>query len=366
MRIIQLSSMTSYYGGEVHLTQLAAGLQERGHEVLCVVRPESQLARRLPEQGLPVSTLPLVDWYDPVSVTRLSRLLRGHKPDILHTHLPRDYFLGAVASLGTEIVNVGTRHQLKPLSHALLKRPFLRRFSAMVAVSEAVRLGLTQARAVPDERLQVIHHGLHLTRPGLRAEALRLRLQAGATASDPLVGFVGKLCPGKGVTVMLDALGAMAERWPRLRACLIGEEEPGSGFRAQLEERIGHLGLEGRVHFTGYREDAARLVGAFDIQVVPSAAEPFGLVTLEALGAGVPVVATDSGGTPEIVRDGVEGFLFAPGDLAALARKLEVLVESPGLRREMGHRGRKRAQEEFSYARMLDATEAVYRRALAV
>jgi glycosyltransferase involved in cell wall biosynthesis len=81
--------------------------------------------------------------------------------------------------------------------------------------------------------------------------------------------------------------------------------------------------------------------------------------------AAVPVVATNSGGTPEILRDGVEGFLYPPGDVASLARKLEILVESPGLRAEMGHRGQKRAREEFSRAHMVEATESLYRRLLA-
>lgn len=364
MRILQISTMTSYYGGEVHLAQLAAGMQTRGHEVLCVVRPESELAKRLPEKGLAVETMPLVDWFDPLSVARLTRLLRSLGPGILHSHMPRDYFLAAVASLGTEMVNVGTRHQLRPISHTLLKRPFLNRFAAMIAVSEGVRKGLAGNAAVDDGRLHVIHHGLPPSHRTLRSEALRLRLQIGAGASDPVVGFVGRLSPDKGVQVLISALSQMMGRWPHLRACLIGDEESGSGYRAYLEELIAALGFTDRFLFTGYREDAARMIGAFDIQVVPSVAEPFGLVTLEAMSAGLPVVGTRAGGTRELVRDGVEGFLFEPADVDALARKLEILVESPGLCREMGLRGKKRAQEEFSYARMLDATEAVYRQAM--
>jgi len=362
MRIIQLSSMTSYYGGEVHLAQLARGLQERGHQVCCVVRPDSELARRLPSLGLGVRTMPLVDWYDPLSVGPLARLLRDGGPGVLHTHLPRDYFLGAVASLGTGILNVGTRHQLRPLSHPLLKRPFLKRFGALVAVSEAVRRGLEDTRALPAERLHVIPNGLPAGGSGLRARALRLRLEAGAGQDDTLIGFVGKLSPDKGPADLLEAVARVRRRWPRLRVCLVGDEDPSSGYRARLEAMVATLGLEDRVLLAGYRRDAGELSAAFDVQVVPSVAEPFGLVTLEAMQAGVPVVATDSGGTPEILRDGVEGFLHAPGDVDALVRKLEILVESPGLRVEMGHRGQKRAREEFSHARMVEATEALYRR----
>lgn len=365
MRIIQLSSMTSYYGGEVHLAQLAAGLRERGHRVQCVVRPESELARRLPALGLEVRTIPLVDWFDPRSVASLARLLREGEPGILHTHLPRDYFLGAVASLGTGMVNVGTRHQLRPLSHPVLKRPFLKRFDALIAVSAAVREGLRQSRAVPENRLHVIPNGLSAGSGERQSRALRLRMEAGAGPEDPLIGFVGKLCPEKGAGDLLAAAAQLVGRWPRLRLCLVGNEDRGSGYRGDLESRAATLGLSSHVFFAGYRSEAAELSAAFDVQVVPSAAEPFGLVTLEAMQAAVPVVATDSGGTPEILRDGVEGFLYAPGDGAALARKLEILMESPGLRAEMGQRGSKRAREEFSHARMVEATEALYLRLLA-
>ena len=92
MRIIQLSTMMSYYGGEVHLASLATGLQALGHQVVCVVRPKSELAEVLPGLGVEIRALPLVDWFDPSSVARLASLVRHLRCEILHTHLPRDYF----------------------------------------------------------------------------------------------------------------------------------------------------------------------------------------------------------------------------------------------------------------------------------
>ncbi len=368
MRIVHLSTMMSYYGGEVHLASLAAGLRARGHEVTCVVRPGSEMAEVLPEMGLEVRTLSLVDWFDPSSVTRLSRLVRSLHCDILHTHLPRDYFLAAVVTLGTGIANVGTRHQLRPLSHMLLKRPFLNRFSEFIAVSEAVGQGLLRAGVVPADRLTVVRHGFdRQPESSLNRAALgRLRLQAGVAAETPVVGFVGRLCPTKGVETLIRAVGILKKRWPGLKIILVGDETPGSGYRRRLQKMIQHLALEDMINFAGYLDGAGQLSKAFDIQVVPSVAEPFGLVTLEAMAAQVPVVVTDSGGSPEIVRDGVEGFLFAPGDEKALARKLDCLLDSKGLRQEMGSRGLQRVMDSFSHAGMLDRTEVVYRRALGI
>jgi glycosyltransferase involved in cell wall biosynthesis len=366
MRIVHLSTMMSYYGGEVHLAQLAAGLQGRGHEVTAVVRPNSDLSRILPEMRLEICVLPMVDWFDPSSVARLSRLLRALSCDILHTHLPRDYFLAAVATLGTGIVNVGTRHQLRPLSHAFLKRPFLQRFSEFISVSKAVEEGLLKAAVVSPERLSVVYHGIENLPVTSDEQAVvgRLRLRAGATNTAPLVGFVGRLCPTKGVDTLIKASGLLKNRWPRLKIILLGEEASGSGYRTHLQGLIRQLGLEDMICFAGYLDGAGKYSRAFDIQVVPSVAEPFGLVTLEAMAAQVPVVVTHSGGSPEIVRDGVEGFLFTPGDEKALARKLDCLLDSEGLRQEMGLRGLQRVTESFSNSKMLDCTEEVYRRAL--
>ena len=364
MRIVHLSTMMSFYGGEVHLASLAEGFLSLGHQVACVVRPGSELADVLPALGVDVRILPLVDWYDPSSVTRLRILLRQLRCEILHTHLPRDYFLASVATLGTSVVNVGTRHQLKAVSHGFLKRPFLQRFSGFIAVSEAVRQGVLESDVVDEEIISVVPHGVETDHSLSQPAVDRLRLQAGAASSDLLIGYVGRLCPTKGIETLIEAMANLKTRWPRLKLSLVGDETPGAGYRKKLLNKIDQLDLNDRVALTGYVELAGRLSGAFDIQVVPSLAEPFGLVTLEAMNAGVPVVVTNTGGSPEIVRDGVDGFLFAPGDVAALARKLESLLESPGLREAMGRRGRQRVVECFSRREMLTRTETVYLRAL--
>ena len=122
MRIAYLSTQTAYYGGEVHLVQLAGGMAERGHEVVCLVRPESGLRSRLAAAGVAVRPLPLVDWFDPRTVRRVRGSLRAAGAQILHTHAPRDYYIGAVATAATPVRNVGTRHLLQPFGAPRLKR----------------------------------------------------------------------------------------------------------------------------------------------------------------------------------------------------------------------------------------------------
>ena len=361
MHLVHLSTRRDFYGGEVCLANLAEGMARRGHRVSCLVQPESALQARLAGGPVAVVPLPMVDWFDPGTVRRVGRWLQQAGADVLATHLPRDWFIGAVAAQGLPVGQVATRHVLRPVSWPVLKRPFLRRCAAMVAVSEAVAAGLRQSRLVPPERVVTIPNGVAASAdPATRRRSRdALRDLLGVPPEAPVVGLVGRLVPAKGAADLVVAAGRVLVAVPDLHVVLIG----GGGsatYRQELLARAHDAGLAGRLHLTGYQPEATRLSAGFDVQVVASAAEPFGLVTIEALAAGVPVVATDSGGSPEIVRDGREGFLVAPGDVDALANRLICLLGSAGLRREMGERGRQRHRERFSLDQMLAATERVY------
>ena len=363
MRIAYLSTMAGFYGGEVHLADLAAGMRDRGHDVVCIVRPGSQLDVRLRRRGLPVVAMPLLHWYEPWGMARLGRFLRERGIQVLHSHVPRDYYMAAVATAGSGIANVGTRHQLFAIGLPFLKRPFLGRFQALIAVSEAVRKSLVASHVLDPDRIITIPNGIPpvRTRPAGSPWAGHLHLACGAAATDPLIGFVGRICPTKGLETLLRAAALLRDDWPRLKLCIIGQEDGATGYLDHLQSLVEDLRLEGRVHFLGYREDARTAAGEFAVQVVCSRAEPFGLVTLEAMAQGRPVVVTDTGGSPEIVRDGVEGFLVRPDDPGQLARRLDVLLDSPGLSLEMGARGRRRVARHFGLEQMLVRTEQVYR-----
>lgn len=365
VRIVQLSTMRDYYGGEVCLANLARGLAERGHEVACVVRPDSRLAAVLREAGVRTRELPLVDWYEPVSTGALAAWLRQERVDVVHAHNPRDWFIAAAATVGGPARNVGTRHLLRPVAHAFLKRSFLRRLGALIAVSDAVRREVTDARLVAPERVVTVPNGVALPAEGEAArEAARLRAALGVAPGQLLVGCVARLTPEKGIEDLLRAVALLRGRWPDLAVAVLGDGPPGSRHPAELRRLALQLGLGGVVRFPGYLPGAGRCCGAFDVQVVCSRAEPCGLATLEAMAQGRPVVATASGGSPELVRDGREGFLVPPGDPGRLASRLDCLLDSPGLRREMGRRGRRRVEARFGLAGMVERTESVYRQVL--
>ncbi len=356
MHVALLSSQRAYYGGEVHLRDLACGLSARGHRVSCLVRPGSALANQLQDDGLAVHILSLGHWYELASMLALRRRLRLLAPDILHTHSPRDYYLGASSSLGLAPANVGTRHQLLPINVPRLKRPFLGRFRAMIAVSGAVREGLI-ASGWPADRLVIVPNGVRPPGPVEPAEALRRELGL-APCDGPFIGFVGRLCPSKGLDTLLWAVSLLRGRWPQLSLVLVGGDPRQGAYQQQLSDLATQLKV--RAHFCGYLPHAARLLPAFDLLAVPSQAEPFGLVTLEALARGVPVVATRSGGSREIIRDGEDGLLVPPGDPEALAAAMHLLLIDGPLHAACAASGPVRVASAFTLDRQVAATERVY------
>jgi glycosyltransferase involved in cell wall biosynthesis len=361
VHVALLSSRREFYGGEIHLRDLARGLRERGHRVTCLVRPGSALARAVAREGLDAVPLRLGSALDPLAVLELTLALRRLRPDILHTHCPPDYFLAAVASLGTPVCNIATRHQLYPISFVRAKRPLMNRFAAVIAVSEAVRDGLL-ACGLPAKQVVTVLNGIppagETSAPALLRRELGLVPDGG-----PVIGYVGRLSREKEPELVLQAASLLRGRWPGLQIVLVG----GDGGDAEHARRLRDLGRQLRlaVRVCGYRPDAARLMPAFDVLAVTSRAEPFGLVTVEALARRVPVVATRSGGSREIIRDGREGLLVPPGDPRALAFAVSRLLTEHALRARCEEAGPRRVAAHFTHARQMDDTEKVYRLALA-
>ena len=169
------------------------------------------------------------------------------------------------------------------------------------------------------------------------------------------MGVVGRLVPEKGVDVFLRAAALVSAVVPQATFLVVGD----GPLRPELERRAGVLGLAGTVTFTGYRSDAARLVGGLDVLAVPARADGTSVVVCEAMAAGVPVVASRVGGLPDLVEDGGSGLLVRPGEPEHLARALVSLLLDPEAARRMGERGRSLAASR-SHDRLVDRVTQLY------
>ncbi|MBM4223697.1 MAG: glycosyltransferase family 4 protein, partial [Gammaproteobacteria bacterium] len=201
------------------------------------------------------------------------------------------------------------------------------------------------------------------TAAGSRAEA-KAKFQLG---SGPVIGCVGRIkFVRKGQEVLVQAAARLKQRGLAAKLLLVGAPAPGNEEHGErLRKLINELGLASDVVLTGELADPRPAYAAMDVFVLPSAqAEPFGLVVLEAMAMGCPVVATAIGGPLSIVAEGETGFLVPPGDASALADKLEVLLRNVALRERMAAVGRSRLESKFSFANTVNELEALYREVL--
>lgn len=356
MRILQVCSVTSFGGGERHLADLSRALNDLGHEVFAASVPGSPLSDELSflphDRMLALNTRSYV-----TNVTSLVGFVRAHKIEIVHAHAARDYHLAALAvRMASRSRLVLTRHALFPLKR--VNRPLLSGVDRVIAVSQAVAESVRSSGVIEPSKVRVVHNGIDVE---------RFERAASAAHDDAvLVGTVGHLAPIKGHDVFVRAAALVSARRPDVRFVIIGEDKsPEMTNRKSLESLISELGLNEIVSMPGWRDDMPAALSSLTLFVSAARSEPFGLAIVEAMAAGLPVIATASEGASEIIEDGVTGKLVPIDDADALAHTINALLNSPVERLRLSHNAQLAARERYSLQRMARDTERVYREALA-
>jgi glycosyltransferase involved in cell wall biosynthesis len=354
-RVVHVDTERTWGGGQRQLVALAVGMQRRGVRSWIAARPHSQLAAALAGEGMPVVGLsPAFEW-DPVAVVRLRALLRRVDADVVHAHAAHAVATAAMASVGTATRLLVSRRVALPLRRNPASRWKYARSARFIAVSERVR-GTLCAGGVAPERVSLVRSGIDLRRTVAPAEEGTLRA-LGVASGSPLVVMVSSLIPPhKDPETFLRALAAARDAGAAFQALLVGAG-PLAGKVERLRRR---LGLEGVVRLTGFRRDAVELLAAADLAILSSRDEGLGTTLLDAMAAGVPVVATAAGGVTEVVRDGVDGLLVPVGDGRALGAAIARALGDADLRSALAAAGRRRVRE-FSVDATVEGTLEVYR-----
>ncbi|HEX5759217.1 MAG TPA: glycosyltransferase family 4 protein [Thermoanaerobaculia bacterium] len=329
-------------------------------------------------RGVPVTLLGARNLRDLAAFRRLLALLRRERIELVHAHLAYAALWGALAAPRVGVPLVATLHlpPEEPSEHPpwsregvrqrLLGRALDRRAAAVVAVSEAVRRAHLERGRIRAEKLVVAHNGVDAAafRPPAAAQRRELRARVRRELGLPpeaLVAItVSVLRPGKGIEVLLAAARDVAAALPEARFVVAGD----GPLRAALEVGAREAGVEELLRWIGFRRDVAELLAASDLFVLPTLADALPTALLEAMAAGLPVVASAVGGVPEVVEDGETGVLVPPGDAAALAHAVAALLPRPERRAAMGERGLRRVEERFSVERWVERLGRIYEGAL--
>jgi glycosyltransferase involved in cell wall biosynthesis len=298
-----------------------------------------------------------------VTLGALTRLLRERKPDILHAYLPAANVLGPVAArlAGVRRTIVSKRAMAEYKARfPLLRRmePIGNRLADVILVnSDAVRRDVERTERHWEGKFRKIYNGVTPIEPWAPDEAMAFRRREGIRADALVALCVSNFYPYKGHEELVEAAARIVPAFQNVIFLMVGRD---SGTMEATRARVRARGIEGSVRFVGSRTDVPDLLRASDLFVHPSREEGFSNAILEAMAAGLPVVACDVGGNPEAVTDGETGRLVPSRNAAAFASAVVELLADPEKRKAMGEAGRHRATERFSLDRMVGEMESLY------
>jgi glycosyltransferase involved in cell wall biosynthesis len=367
IRVLQMIDKPFLGGGQAVLLSLAKGLDKARFEVEVAAQGGGPLEDAAREEGLSFRPLPFGSRMTPGLVRAIVKALKPNPPDILHTHGGMAGLYGRLAARRAGIKSVvHTIHGIHYLhyrnpgarrAYILLERICSRRTDAVVLVSQADLDEAGKRRLAPASKLKLVRNGIDLAELSSapfaeRAAAAKLRL----SLEPPVIGTVARLHRQKGLTHLMQAVPAILEAHPEARVIVVG----GGELEPELRSEIGRLRLDRRFALLGARPDARELMSLYDIFVLPSLWEGLPLVLIEAAALGKPIVATDIGGSREIISHGETGLLVPAADPVALAAAVNRLLGDPALSARLAANAKSSIPPRFTLERMIAEYSEIY------
>ena len=310
--------------------------------------------------------LPMKHRYDVFLFFRAARIIRARRIDLLYMMAyGAGTFLGPIAAkLGgvRKIVRANDTiiRGLYPGVFKYLDRWLISLTNRIVVPSLFLKKLMIETLKIDSSKITVIPNAIDLDRFGIKSDKRSVRKKLGFRKSTRVVGMIANLLPVKAHNVLITAVPKVVQVFPDTVFLLLGE----GPLRSSLERLVQKLKIKEHVYFLGYRPDVAALVQTFDIGVLCSKIETHGIVLIEMMAAGIPVIAPNVGGIPEIIEDGVNGLLTVQGDSDQLAESIIGLLRDSKTAHRLGKSGRVRVQEKFSVERMVCSTEKIFQNCL--
>lgn len=359
MYSLHIDTSRDWRGAQRQVLDTVLALREAGHRAALVCDPAGSLMRRLRE-GLDLVPLTTRGDVDLSASWALSRVLKSSLPDVIHAHDSRAVALAATAlAMVTPTPRpalIASRRSELRVDRTSFSRWKYSQVDWFIATSETVRERLLGVGIAPG-RVTVVTPGIDVARIAATPPA-HIHAELFLPTHAPIVGNVAALVPHKGHHHLIASAARVVKAVPDVRFVIVGEGE----LRESLERQIHHEHLERHVFLAGFRDDVVEQTGGFDIYASSALMEGASMAILDAMAAGKPVVASAAGSVPELVADGLTGYVVALRDEAAMAERLIALLRDERLRRGMGAAGRARAEARFSVERMAREIAVVYER----
>jgi glycosyltransferase involved in cell wall biosynthesis len=358
--VLHLQKVAGISGSEAHLLALLPRLRDRGWDVRFLMLHENEpgaweFAKALTARGVQIDAIPLRADVDPIAFLRLAGYLARLRPQILHTHLVHADAYGLLAgTVACVPLRFSTKHGFNEFREApyfgVADRAFASLAHVHIAISRGLARYLEDVEGFDGESFEIVHYGIEPNgEPKPYTDSARRLL------------CVGRLIPIKGHIVLLRAFAEAKRELPDLQLDIAGRGPLEPALRALAKE----LGVDDAITFLGHVNPVQAAIERSAVVVVPSMGEGFGMVALEAMERGRPVIAAEIGGLGELVRDGETGVLVPAGEAEPLRDAIVRLAGDLGLAREMGDAGRRRALARFLQTTCTERTELLYEAALA-
>jgi glycosyltransferase involved in cell wall biosynthesis len=364
MRIVHLMA-SPFLGGPEHQVLGLADAMAADHETVFLSFSERGLCRPFLEQARKNGFQALELTENAPRIRRAAREVAGHlkrlRADVLCCHGYKPDVIGWRAARQAAVPVVAVSHgwtaaTLKVRLNELLDRVVLRWMDRVVCVSAAQAVRVRRA-GVPSDHVVVIRNAIRTEAFDKMDPSCRHEMQSWfAQPRSRIIAAAGRLSPEKGFDQCITAAALVAQQDPQAGFVLFGD----GPLREKLARQVAAKGLTGTFVLAGFRGDVQRFLPSCDLVVLASWTEGMPVIVLEALAAGVPVVATAVGGTPEVVHNGVNGFLIPPGNPTELAERIAAVLGNETMRRGMGEQGRKLIGERFTFAAQARVYEELF------
>jgi glycosyltransferase involved in cell wall biosynthesis len=357
---LHLDTARTWRGGQSQVLMTVLGLREQGHRALLVAHPEGVLRQRAKE-GHDLIALAPASEMDLGAAWRLSRVIRQFSPDVVHAHDSHGVAMAATALAMASPTPRPPLFMSRRVDFHIRKNALSRwkynQVDCFICASAAIRKMLI-SDGIRAERTTVVHDGVEIDRIDL-VPAASIHEALWLPRHAPVIANAAALVPHKGQRHLVEAAALVVREIPDARFVICGEGE----LRESLERQIAGHNLEKHVLLPGFRSDVLSLCKTIDLFVMSSLTEGLGSAVLEAMACRKAVVATSAGGLPEAVADGETGLLVPPRDDGALASAIVRLLRDDPLRVRFGEAGRRRVEDQFSAAQMVEGILRAYEQA---
>jgi len=364
VRILRVVNSMCVGGLERGVYNLTLKLDRKKYDtVFCCLQRKGYFGEILEKKGFKFYELRKKKGFGFNSIPTIRRIIKKEKIDIVHTHNTHPFQLGILASLGLNVIKIHTDHNSFANNESkyllLLNRLFYTFVDKVICVTESVKRDWIEKVGVNPKKIVTVNNGSDLSQFDIKVNVAKEMKQLGLNKKDKVIGIVARLSKEKDIFTLLMAFKFVNEKVKYSKLLIVGD----GPLRNQLEEFAKYNWVK-NVKFLGMRTDVHKLMKIFDVYVLSSLSEGNSQTIREAMAASKPVVATNVGGNPELVVEGVTGFLVPERNPEKMAEAITNLLENRKLRENMGKDGRKRVEKHFTIEKQVENYEKLYNQLL--